>query len=85
MSNLQRMANKAYEIGKYLQSKGIIPTNRVAGEITARFLKEKGLPHRRFNSKYKGLFKADICNAESVCEHYEEFKKWVVENYKPQS
>jgi len=79
MSNLQRMANASYGIEKYLRSKGLKSNTAFVSKITAKFLKSKGLPYTNYNPRYKGLFTANICNAVSVQENFEEFKQFVEE------
>lgn len=77
MSNLQRMTNASYGIECYLRSKGLKSNTKFTSDITAAFLKSKKLPYTKFNKRYKGLFTANICNAELVQEHFEEFKQFV--------
>lgn len=77
MSNLQRMTNASYGIEKYLRSKGLKSNTAFVSKITANFLKSKGLPYTNYNPRYKGLFTANICNAELVQEHFKEFKQFV--------
>lgn len=77
MSNLQRRANAAYGVESYMRRMGLKTTEKTVGDITADFLKSKGLPFTRFNPKYKGLFTASICNAELVQEHFDEFKVFI--------
>lgn len=77
MSNLQRLTNMSYGIECYLRSKELKSTTKFVSDITANFLKSKGLPYTKFNGRYKGLFTANICNAELVQEHFEEFKQFV--------
>lgn len=81
MSNLQRKTKACYGIECWLRSQGIKVTTKSVSDITASFLKSKGLPHTTFNAKYKGLFNAAICNAESVQQHFSDFKHFVIENY----
>ena len=80
MSNLQRKTNACYGIESWLRSKGLKVTTRTVSHITASFLKSKGIPYTKFNSRYKGLYNAGICNAESVQEHFKDFKVFVTEN-----
>lgn len=77
MSNLQRMTNACYGIERWLRSQKIKVTKKTVSDLTAEFLKSKGLPYAKFNPRYKGLFGADISNAESVQEHFDEFKEFV--------
>ena len=81
MSNLQRKTNACYGIECWLRSQGLKVTTKTVSDITASFLKSKGLPYTKFNQRYKGLFNAGICNAETVQEHFKDFKAFVVENY----
>lgn len=81
MSNLQRKTNACHGIYLWLEKQGIKTSTRKVSYITANFLKSKKLPHVYFNPKYKGLFTADICNAETVQEHFKEFKEFVIKNY----
>lgn len=77
MSNLQRKTNACYSIECYFREQGFKVNTKTVSDITAKFLKQKKLTHKRFNPRYKGLFTADICNAESVQEHFEEFKQFL--------
>ena len=81
MSNLKRKTKACYDIECWLRSQGLKDTTKAVSEITASFLKSKGLPYTKFNKRYKGLFNASICNAESVKDNFSEFKKFVLENY----
>jgi len=82
MSNLQRKTNACYGIESWLRSQNIKVTTKTVSDITASFLKSKGLPYKKFNPYYKGLFNAGISNAELVQEHFKEFKLFVAENIK---
>ena len=84
MSNLQRRTNAAYGIERWLHSKGYKTTNKATADITSSFLKSKGIEYVKFNPKYKGLWKPIICNAYAVQEHFNEFTKFVLENFKPE-
>ena len=77
MSNLQRNTNACYRIECWLRSQDLKVTTKTVSDITAAFLKSKGLPYSKFNPRYKGLFNAGIKNAESILEHYDEFKRFV--------
>lgn len=81
MSNLQRKTKACYGIECWLRSQGLKVTTKTVSDITASFLKSKGLPYTKFNPRYKGLFNAGICNAENVQEHFKEFKVFVINNY----
>jgi len=81
MSNLQRKTNACYGIESWLRSQGLKVTIKTVSDITASFLKSKKLPYTKFNPKYKGLFNAAVCNAETVQEHFKDFKAFVVKNY----
>lgn len=81
MSNLQRKTNSCYGIECWLRKQNLKVTTKTVSDITAAFLKSKRLPYTKFNPKYKGLFTADICNAEAVSEHFDEFKQFVITNY----
>lgn len=82
MSNLQSKTNACYGIECWLRSQGFKVTKKTVSDITASFLKSKGLPYNKFNPRYKGLFYAGILNAESVQENFTEFKKYVLTNFK---
>lgn len=79
MSNLQRKRNICYGIECYLRKMGFRTTTKSVSNITAEFLKSRNLPYTKFNPRYKGLFTADIANAELVSEHFEEFKLFIKE------
>jgi len=81
MSNLQRRTNAAYGIERWLSSKGYKVTNKTTADITAAFLKSKGLEYQEFNKRYKGLWTPIIWNAYPVQEHFNEFTKFVLENF----
>lgn len=66
MSNLQRRITAVYGIECYLRNKGFKVTKRFVSETTANFLKSKGIPYKKYNPRYKGLFSADVCNAFDV-------------------
>ena len=76
MSNLQRRVNALYGIECWLRSKGFKVTNKSVSELTANFLKSKGIPYKKHNPRYKGLFTAGICNAYEVQDNFKEFKKY---------
>lgn len=84
MSNLQSRARAAYGIERWLRSRGYKTTNKSTADITASFLKYKGIKYVKFNKRYKGLFTPIICNAYDVQEHFNEFTKFVLENFKPE-
>ncbi len=81
MSNLQRKTDACYGIECWLRSQNIRVTTKTVSDITASFLKSKGLPYTKFNPRYKGLFNASISNAETVQKYFKEFKSFVIENY----
>lgn len=48
--------------------------------IMVRFLKERNLPYRRWNKRYKGTFAADLANAEFISNNcYSEFISWAID------
>ena len=81
MSNLQNRTRAAYGIECWLRNKGYKVTNKTTADMTAMFLKSKGLQYQKFNPKYKGLWTPIIWNANSVQEHFNEFTKFVIDNY----
>ena len=54
MSNFQRRTNDCYGIECWLRSQGLKVTTKTVSEITASFLKSKGLPYTKFYPRYKG-------------------------------
>ena len=84
MSNLQRLTTASYGVQCFLQKHGYdisgcgIKLNR----IMVDFLKEKKLPYKNWNHRYRGLFTADLYNGETIQEHWMEFRNWVLENGK---
>ena len=52
MSNLQRRTNDCYGIECWLRSQGLKVTTKTVSEITASFLKSKGLPYTKFYPRY---------------------------------
>ena len=77
MSNLQDRTTACYGIECYMRSKGLKTTTKTVSDITAKFLKSKGLTYHKFNPRYKGLFTAAIANAVAVQEHFNDFKQFV--------
>ncbi len=77
MSNLQRRTNASYGIECWLRKEGLKSNTAFVSKLTAEFLKSKGLPYTNYNPRYKGLFTANVCNAELVQEHFKEFKEFV--------
>ena len=82
MSNLQRLTNASYGIECWLKKQGLKSNTAFVSKLTAEFLKFKKLPYSNYNPKYKGLFTANIANAELVQEHFKEFQVFVIEKYK---
>ena len=82
MSNLQRLTNLSYGIECWLRKQGLKSNTAFVSKLTAEFLKSKKLPYSNYNPKYKGLFTANIANAELVQEHFKEFQAFVIEKYK---
>jgi len=78
MSNLQRRTNACYGIECWLRKQGLKATKKSVSDLTANFLRSKGLPYSKFNPRYKGLFYAAINNAEAIQEHFSEFKSYVL-------
>lgn len=81
MSNLQRRTTQSYGIECWLRKQGLKSTTKFVSDVTAEFLKSKQLPYTKFNPRYKGLFTANIANAELVQQHFEEFKQFINNNY----
>lgn len=82
MSNLQTRTTAAYGIECWLRSKDYKVTNKTTADITVAFLKFKKIKYTKFNPKYKGLFTAIVCNALDVQNYFDEFKDFVIKNYK---
>lgn len=83
MSNLQNRINKAYGIESWLRGKGYKVTNKTTADMTASFLKSKGITYTKFNPKYKGNWTPIVCNSLEVSHHFDEFCQFVLKNYKP--
>lgn len=49
--------------------------------LMREFLKSINHTHQKWNSRYKGLNTADLVNAEYVQQNWDEFKKFVRQNY----
>ena len=81
MSNLQRLTNKSYIIECWLRSKNLKSNTPFVSKLTAKFLKSKNLPYTNYNPNYKGLFTANIHNAELVYKYFDEFKEFVLNKY----
>lgn len=81
MSNLQRCRSACFGIEVWLSDKGIKTTTKTVSDITAAFLKQKGLPYQKFNKRYKGLYTADVRNALVVQAHFGNFTNFVIKNY----
>ena len=79
MSNLQRLSNTAFGIRKYLEGKGfdVGGKGRKPNEILVAFLKENNLKYVKWNPRYKGLFTAELSNADTVSHNFDMFKKWI--------
>lgn len=79
MSNLQRLSNTAFGIRKYLDSKGfdVGGKGRKPNEILVAFLKDNNLKYVKWNTRYKGLFTAELSNADTVSDNFDLFKKWI--------
>lgn len=82
MSNLQRRTSAAYGIECWLRSKGYKVTNKTTADITAAFLKSKGIKYTKFNPRYKGNWSPIVCNALEVQTHFNEFTQFVIKNFK---
>jgi len=81
MSYIQRKANYAYGIQKWLNANGChITSPKELNKYLVLFLKNNNLPYVNFNSKYKGINTADLINAELVQDHFLEFKKYIKNN-----
>lgn len=85
MSNLQRKANALYGIIKWLEKQGYNYSYKIINKILIEFLKSKNIPYIKPNPKYKGLFTSDICNAEKVQLYFNEFTKFIKDNYSNKS
>jgi hypothetical protein len=83
MSNLQRRTTACYGIESFLRKKGFKVTSKTVADITCAFLKSIGLPYTKHNPRYRGLFTAGVCNAESVQEHWSEFVEFVNNQFNP--
>ena len=83
MSNLQRRTNAAYGIERWLSSKGYKVTNKTTADMTAAFLKSKGLEYAKFNPRYRGLWTPIIWTAYAVQEPSHAFTRFVLANYEP--
>ncbi len=79
MSNLQRLTFKSHGVQKFLSSKGydVSGKGKKLNTIMVQFLKEHKLPYKRWNSRYKGLFTADLNNAVIIQDNWKLFKKWI--------
>ena len=82
MSYMQRKSNDAYAINLFLKRRGfdVSGKGRKQNKIMVEFLKSKGLPYKKWNNNYKGLNTADLINAETVQQHFQDFRNWI-ENY----
>lgn len=74
MSNLQRKTLAYYGIQNYLSNRYNISSRQTISKIMKEFLEYKKLPFIKHKKNYKGLFTADICNAETIQQDFEEFK-----------
>ena len=82
MSQLQRLTWRATGIANWLNKNNYNSSPSFVAKLTAAFLKSKSLPYKTWNNNYKGLYTADIWNAELVSNNFDEFIKFVKENYK---
>lgn len=80
MSYLQRKTNYAHGVSVFLDKHGFNTKGRGHREnkIMVEFLKEMKLPYVNWNWNYKGLNTAELINAETVQDHWPEFRKWVL-------
>lgn len=83
MRPFQYAMRASMKIEKWLKDNNYKATTKTISDMTADFLKHKGLPYTRFNNRYKGLFTANLHNSETVLEYYDEFKQYVLTNYQP--
>ena len=65
MSNLQRRTNAAYGIERWLSSKGYKVTNKTTADMTAAFLKSKGLEYEQVLMADDFISKKDILNTKN--------------------
>lgn len=79
MRKLERILNTAFGVIKYLESNGfdVGGKGRKTNEILIEFLKEKQLKYEKWNPRYKGFFTAELSNAITVSDHWNDFKNWV--------
>ena len=79
MSYLQRKSNYAYGIRKFLSSKGydVGGKGKKENQIMINFLKENNLPYVKWNNRYKGLNTANLINAVTIQENFNEFRKYI--------
>jgi len=77
MSNLQRKVTACYGIECYLRKYGIDTSRKNVVKLQIEFLKSISIPYTKLNPRYKGLFTADICNAEKIQEHFKEFQSFI--------
>lgn len=80
MSYLQRKTNYAHGVRCFLDKQGydVSGKGKKENDIMVSFLKEKGLPFKKWNSRYKGLNTANLINAETIQENFKEFRNWVL-------
>jgi hypothetical protein len=74
MSNLQRKVNALKGIKHFLNAQKIEGN---VSKIMVKFLKENNLPYTKYNPNYKGLFTSDVCNAETIQQHFTEFRNYI--------
>lgn len=83
MSYLQRKANAMVGVRAYVASVsylGYLKPKKLS-ELMCEFLKSINHVHVKWNSRYKGLNTADIANAIYVQQNFDQFKKYIRQNY----
>jgi hypothetical protein len=86
MSYTQRLAGYSYGVHNFLRKQGfdVSGSGKKANDIMIEFLKSKKLKYRPWHANQKHSLKtADMFNAETVQEHWREFREFIINKKKP--
>lgn len=85
MSHLQRLTSSMVGVSKYISNVSSLGylKNKKLNDVLIEFLKSKNIEYKRWNSKYKGFFTADLYNSSIIQqeENWKNFKIFIRTNY----
>ena len=85
MSYTQRLAGYSYGVHHFLRKQGfdVSGSGKKANDIMIEFLKSKKLKYSRWYKPIKNNLKtADMFNAETVQNHWQEFREFITDKKK---